>query len=96
MPKWDEDHRNCYGKLYLSAKSTFFNPDWRDPEGLLLEQLQACGFDVNGAIISYQLKMKLIRFYELALPNFLNDMIPRLITNKGLWWDESWAPCPAC
>lgn len=95
MPKWDPNHMNSYGQLHLSAKNTFFNPDWADPEWLLLSLLQSLGFEVMGAIISYQLKMHLIRFYELELPGFLVEIIPGLMRNKGLFWDEAWAPRPA-
>lgn len=92
MPKWDPDHMNSYGQLCLSAKNTFFNPDWSDPEWLLLKLLQERGIDVNGPMISYQLKMNLIRFYEMELPDFLTQIIPGLIRGKGMFWDENWAP----
>lgn len=94
MPKWEPDHMNSYGQLCLSAKNTFFNPDWADPEWLLLKLLQERGIDVNGPLISYQLKMSLIRFYEMELPDFLTQLIPGLIRNKGMFWDEAWAPRP--
>lgn len=92
MPKWDPNHMNSYGQLCLSAKNTFFNPDWADPEWLLLKLLQERGIDVNGPLISYQLKMNLIRFYEMELPDFLTNIIPSLIRGKGMFWDENWAP----
>jgi len=93
MPKWDPNHMNSYGQLHLSAKNTFFNPDWSDPEWLLLKLLQERGIDVNGPLISYQLKMNLIRFYEMELPDFLTNIIPSLIRGKGMFWDdENWSP----
>jgi len=92
MPKWEAEHMNSYGQLHLSAKNTFFNPDWSDPEWLLLKLLQERGIDVNGPLISYQLKMSLIRFYEMELPDFLTNIIPSLIRGKGMFWDENWAP----
>ncbi len=95
MPKWDPDHMNSYGQLCLSAKNTFFNPDWADPEWLLLKLLQERGINVDGPMISYQLKMRLIQFFELELPDFLNKIIPGLMRGKGMFWDEkNWAPRP--
>lgn len=94
MPKWEPEHMNSYGQLCLSAKNTFFNPDWADPEWLLLKLLQERGIDVAGPMISYQLKMSLIQFFELELPSYLSTIIPGLMRGKGMFWDEAWARRP--
>lgn len=95
MPEWTPERVNGYGQLHLCAANTLFSPNWKDPEWELLELLRDMGFDVSGPIISYKLKMAIIRFHEIELPGMLADLIPRLITNKGIWWDEKWAPRPA-
>lgn len=92
MPKRDPDRVNIYGQLHMCAANTFFSPDWRDPEWTLLEQLRDMGYDVSGPIISYDLKMAIIRFHEVEVPELMADLFPKLITNKGIWWDEKWAP----
>lgn len=95
MPAWDEQYINGYGQLHMCPANTLFCPGWKDPELALLELLRDLGCDVSGPMISYEMKMAIIRFHEIEVPQLMADTFPKMMTNRGIWWDEKWATRPA-